>query len=69
MVDRVTSRERGPALATLMMAFDIGIGLRAIVLGLVLEYSNFTVMYLCAGAVVLVGAGACAGATFFRRGR
>jgi MFS family permease len=55
-VDRASSHGRGAALATVMGAIDVGIGVSAIGLGLVLEWSNFTWTYLCAGVVVLVGA-------------
>lgn len=55
-VDRASPRARGAALATVMGAIDVGIGVSAIGLGLVLEWSNFTWTYLCAGVVVLVGA-------------
>ena len=54
-VDRSEPHERGLALATLMGAFDVGVGLSSIVLGLVLDYTDFTVMFLCAGGVALVG--------------
>jgi MFS family permease len=55
VVDRSSQHDRGPALATLMGAFDIGVGLSAIGLGLVLEHSNFTVTYLCAAGIALIG--------------
>jgi MFS family permease len=55
VVDRSTQHDRGPALATLMGAFDIGVGLSAIGLGLVLEQTNFTVTYLCAAGIALIG--------------
>jgi MFS family permease len=58
MVDRSTIHDRGPALATLMAAFDIGVGLSAIGLGMVLEHTNFTIMYLCAASVAFVGTSA-----------
>jgi len=54
-VDRSTPQERGLALATLMGAFDVGVGLSSIILGIVLDYTNFTVMFSCAGGVALVG--------------
>ena len=38
-----------------MGAFDIGVGLSAIGLGLVLEQTNFTVTYLCAAGIALLG--------------
>ena len=56
VVDRSPTHERGAALATLMGAFDVGVGLSSIALGAVLEYTDFTVMFLCAGGVALVGA-------------
>lgn len=55
IVDRSTVHDRGPALATVMMAFDIGVGLSAIGLGLVLQRTDFSTMYLCAGGIALVG--------------
>lgn len=55
VVDRSTAHDRGPALATLMMAFDIGVGFSAIVLGQVLERSDFTTMYLWASGIALTG--------------
>ena len=55
IVDRSTVHDRGPALATVMMAFDIGVGLSAIGLGQVLQRTDFSTMYLCAGGIALVG--------------
>ena len=63
VVDRSPLHERGAALATLMGAFDVGVGLSSIVLGAVLEYTDFTVMFLCAGGVALGGAGGAAWGT------
>ena len=59
-VDRATPAERGAALATLMAAFDVGVGLSATVLGAVLARTDFTTTYLCTGAVAFSGAAACA---------
>ena len=56
VVERSPTHERGAALATLMGAFDVGVGLSSIALGAVLEYTDFMVMFLCAGGVALVGA-------------
>ncbi len=67
VVDRSTAHDRGPALATLMGAFDVGVGLSAIGLGIVLQHTSFTVLYLCAAGIALFGAGACAAVTFIRR--
>jgi MFS family permease len=69
VVDRSTAHDRGPALATLMGAFDVGVGLSAIGLGIVLQHTNFTVLYLCAAGIALIGGGVCVAATFVRRGR
>ncbi len=66
-VDRSTPRDRGAALATLMGAFDVGMGLGAVGMGLLLEHTNFTVMYLCAGSVSLIGAGIFTGLTLYSR--
>ncbi len=63
VVDRSSLHERGAALATLMGAFDVGVGLSSIALGAVLEYTNFTVMFLCAGGVALGGAAGAAWGT------
>jgi MFS family permease len=60
VIDRATLRERGPALATLMGAFDVGVGLSAIGLGQVLEKTDFTTTYLCAAGIALVGGGSFA---------
>jgi len=68
VVDRSTAHDRGPALATLMGAFDVGVGLSAIGLGIVLQHTSFTVLYLCAAGIALGGAGACAAVTLARRG-
>lgn len=67
VVDRSTAHDRGPALATLMMAFDIGVGFSAIGLGQVLERTDFTTMYLCAAGIAFVGTLTVIIATFFQR--
>lgn len=69
VVDRSTAHDRGPALATLMGAFDIGVGLGATGLGLVLEHTNFTIMYLCAAAIAFLGAGVFAAVTAWQQER
>lgn len=67
VVDRSTIRDRGPALATLMGAFDVGVGLSAIGLGMVLERTDFTTTYLCAAGIALIGGGGFALATLRQR--
>ncbi|HKA52052.1 MAG TPA: MFS transporter, partial [Candidatus Binatia bacterium] len=66
-VDRASPQARGAALATVMGAIDVGIGVSAVGLGLVLERTNFTWTYLCAGVVVLLGALLFALVTFSQR--
>lgn len=60
VVDRSTQHDRGPALATLMGAFDVGVGLSAIGLGQVLERTDFTTTYLCAAGIAFIGGSAFA---------
>jgi MFS family permease len=67
VVDRSTSHDRGPALATLMGAFDVGVGLSAIGLGQILERTDFTTTYLCAAGIALIGGGVFALATLRQR--
>lgn len=38
---------RGPAIATYMMLSDFGIGIGSVVMGIVLQMTNYTVMFLC----------------------
>ena len=66
-VDRASPHGRGAALATVTGAIDVGIGVSAVGLGLLLEWSNFTWTYLCAGVVVLVGALLFAVVTFSQK--
>jgi predicted MFS family arabinose efflux permease len=68
VVDRSTLRDRGPALAMIMGAFDIGVGLSAIGLGMVLQHTNFTVMYTCAAGVAFIGGSIFALRTLQQRG-
>jgi MFS family permease len=69
VVDRSTTHDRGPALATLMGAFDVGVGLSAIGLGIVLQYTNFTVLYLCAAGIAVLGGVSCVVTAFLRGNR
>lgn len=55
VVDRSTQHDRGPALATLMGAFDVGVGFSAIGLGQILERTDFTTTYLCAAGIAFIG--------------
>jgi MFS family permease len=55
LVDFVSERGRSAAMATFTAAFDLGIGTGSIVLGVVLQFFGFKVMYLLSGLVVLIG--------------
>ncbi|SNQ62818.1 MFS transporter [Candidatus Methanoperedens nitratireducens] len=56
LVDRVNERGRGAAMGTFTAAFDLGIGAGSIILGVVLQFFGFRVMYVLSGLVVLAGA-------------
>jgi predicted MFS family arabinose efflux permease len=56
LVDNVSEKGRGSAMGTFTAAFDLGIGLGSIILGFVLQYFGFQVMYSISGSIVLVGA-------------
>lgn len=55
LVDRVSVQGRGAAMGTFSAAFDLGIGVGSILLGIVLQFAGFTVMYLLSGLIVLAG--------------
>ncbi len=55
LVDRVDEHSRGAAMGTFSAAFDLGIGLGAILLGIVLQFADFTIMYEMAGIILLIG--------------
>ena len=56
LVDRVTEKTRGAAMGTFTAAFDLGIGTGSIVLGIVLQFYGFSVLYILGGTIVLIGA-------------
>ena len=56
LVDRVSETGRGAAMGTFTASFDLGIGTGSILLGLVLQYYGFQVMYTLGGLIVLAGA-------------
>ncbi|MCZ7400374.1 MAG: MFS transporter [Candidatus Methanoperedens sp.] len=56
LVDRATERTLGAAMGTFTAAFDLGIGAGSIVLGIVLQFYGFSIMYLLSGLIVLSGA-------------
>ncbi|VVB95582.1 Multidrug resistance protein MdtL [uncultured archaeon] len=56
LVDRVGESGRGAAMGTFTAAFDLGIGSGSIILGVVLQYFGFMVMYLLGGLIVIAGA-------------
>lgn len=54
-VDRCGLDNRGAAMATFSGSFDLGIGVGSVLLGFVLQLSDFGTMYLAAAGVVGVG--------------
>ncbi|MDP2766980.1 MAG: MFS transporter [Candidatus Methanoperedens sp.] len=56
IADIAPPRRRGEAMGTFTAAFDLGIGAGSIVLGMVLQFFGFKVMYLLGGLIVLAGA-------------
>lgn len=56
LVDLVGERGRGAAMGTFTAAFDLGIGAGSIVLGVVLQFFGFRIMYMLGGLIVLAGA-------------
>ena len=53
LVDRVSDRTRGAAMGTFTAAFDLGIGAGTILLGVVLQYFGFRIMFQVGGLIVL----------------
>ena len=53
LVDRVSDRTRGAAMGTFTAAFDLGIGAGTILLGVVLQYFGFRIMFQVGGLSVL----------------
>jgi len=51
--DRATPEARGAAMGTFSAGFDLGIGLGAFFLGLLLETTNFQVLYLTSAGVAI----------------
>jgi len=56
LVDIVGDEGRGAAMGTFTASFDLGIGAGSILLGLVLQYFDFQVMYTLSGLIALSGA-------------
>ena len=56
LVDSVSEEGRGAAMGTFTASFDLGIGMGSILLGLVLQYFDFQVMYSVSALIVLAGA-------------
>ncbi len=54
-IDRTPPREWGRAMGTFFAAFDLGIGISALVLGALVQAVSYRAMYLTAAAVVLAG--------------
>lgn len=52
-INLIEASRRGAATATLFSSFDIGVGLGAIVFGLVAQYTNFQIMWLTESIVLV----------------
>lgn len=63
LVDKVDEKGRGAAMGTFTAAFDLGIGVGSILLGLVLQYTNFQIVYLTGALCVFLAM------IWFMRGR
>lgn len=50
-VDLVGPNEKGAAMGTFMSGFDLGIALGSVILGLILQFMDFTIMFLSAALV------------------
>lgn len=53
-IDRAPEQERGASMATLTAFLDLGIGVGAVLLGMVLEVAGFTAIYVGAGVAALL---------------
>lgn len=56
VIDRVAATERGSAMATFFAAFDVGVGLGAILIGYLIESVSFSFAFGIATAAALIGA-------------
>ncbi|HEX7575912.1 MAG TPA: MFS transporter [Candidatus Methanoperedens sp.] len=56
LVDSVSEEGLGAAMGTFTASFDLGIGMGSILLGFVLQYFGFQVMYSISALIVLAGA-------------
>jgi MFS family permease len=54
-IDRVGNEGRGAAMGTLGASFDVGVAFGSIILGFILQYFNFIVMFGIAGFIPLTG--------------
>jgi MFS family permease len=54
VIDRVEPHRRGVATATFYNSFDLGIGLGAIVLGMIATWTNYVTMYLLSGGFFVI---------------
>lgn len=54
-VDRVDADNRGAAMGYFAAAFDLGIGVGGVTMGIVAQFAGLSNMYLTAGAIALIG--------------
>jgi len=55
LADRVGARQRGAGMGTFTAAFDLGIGLGAIIWGVMLQLTSFGIMFFASGLAPAVG--------------
>jgi MFS family permease len=63
LVDKIDEKGRGAAMGTFTASFDLGIGVGSILLGLVLQYTSFQILYLTGALCVFLAM------VWFMRGR
>jgi MFS family permease len=54
-IDRVGDEGRGAAMGMLGASFDVGIAFGSVILGFVLQYTNYVIMFIVAGVVPILG--------------
>lgn len=55
ILDRAAAAARGAAMGTYGAAYELGIGMGSILLGLLLEKTSFTTIFLVASAIAIIG--------------
>lgn len=56
VLERCSAQRKGTAIAAYTSSMDIGVGVGSMLLGLILEFSNYKTIYMCAAGFALVAA-------------